>query len=48
MKLEQVTGATIIQLWATVEPRLQQAASLEEAAQALATALHTQFTESRY
>ncbi len=46
MKLEQVTGATIIQFWATVEPRLQQAASLEEAAQALATALHTQLTES--
>jgi hypothetical protein len=46
MKLEQVTDATIIQLWTTVEPCLQQAASLEEAAQALATALHTQFTES--
>ncbi len=46
MKLEQATGATIAQLWATVEPHLQEAASLEEAAQALATALHTEFTES--
>ena len=46
MKLEQATGATITQLWATLEPQLQQATFLEEAAQALATGLHRQFTES--
>lgn len=46
MKLEQATGATITQLWTTLEPRIQRATSLEEAAQALATALDTQFTES--
>jgi hypothetical protein len=46
MKIEQATGATITQLWTTLEPRLQQSKLLEEAAQALATALHTQFSES--
>src|SRR5262245_23020203 len=46
MKLEQATGATITQLWTIVEPRLQLATSLEEAAQALATALYTRFAES--
>ena len=46
MKLEQATAATIAQLWASLEPRLHQAKSLEEAAQAMATALYMQFTES--
>jgi len=46
MKLEQATGATICLLWRTLEPRVQLATSLEEAAQALATALYTQFAES--
>lgn len=46
MKLEQATGATITQLWTTVDPRLQEVTFLEESAQALATALRTQFTES--
>ncbi|MHC4401268.1 MAG: hypothetical protein ACYTG0_16475 [Planctomycetota bacterium] len=46
MKLKQATGATITQLWTTMEPRLQQATLLEEAAQALATAVHTQFSDS--
>jgi hypothetical protein len=46
MKFEQVTGSTIGQLWTTVEPPIELATSLEEAAQALATALYTQFAES--
>jgi len=46
MKLEQATDATISELWATVEPLIQQRTSLEEAAQSLATAVHTQFSES--
>jgi hypothetical protein len=46
MKLEQATDATINQLWMTVEPRLQLATSLEESAQALASALYAQFSES--
>src|SRR5262245_16755199 len=46
MKFEQATFETITQLWATVEPRVERATSLEEAAQALAAALYTQFAES--
>ena len=46
MKFEQVTGASIAQLWTTVEPHVQRATSLEEAAQVLATALYTHFAES--
>jgi hypothetical protein len=46
MKLEQATGATITELWTTVEPRIQRASSLEEAAQALAAALYIHFAES--
>jgi len=46
MKFEQATGATIAELWTAVEPRVELATSLEEAAQALATALYTQFAES--
>jgi hypothetical protein len=46
MKFEQATGATIAELWSTVEPRVALATSLEDAAQALATALYTQFAES--
>src|SRR5262245_7688192 len=46
MKLEQATGATITQLWTSVERRIKLATSLEEAAQALAAALYTQFAES--
>ena len=42
MKLEQTTGAAITQLWTTVEPRLQLATYLEEAAQVLATLLTCQ------
>jgi hypothetical protein len=46
MKLEQATDESIAQLWTTVEPRVKRAASLEEAAQALATALYTHFADS--
>ena len=46
MKFEQATGATIAQLWTAVEPRVEQATSLEEAAQALANALYTRFAKS--
>ena len=46
MKIEQTTASTITELWTKVEPRVKQSKSLEEAAQALATALHTQFQES--
>jgi hypothetical protein len=46
MKFEQATGATIAQFWTTLEPRVELAKSLEEAAQALAAALYIQFAES--
>ena len=46
MKIEQTTSSTITELWANLEPRIQQSKCLEEAAQELATALHNQFTES--
>ncbi len=46
MKIEQATASTITELWGKVEPRAQQSKCLEEAAQELATALHTQFQES--
>ncbi len=46
MKIEPATASTITELWTKVEPRVKQSKSLEEAAQALATALHTQFQES--
>src|SRR5215468_7420948 len=46
MKFEEATGASIVQLWRTVEPRVESATCLEDAAQALATALYAQFAES--
>jgi hypothetical protein len=46
MQIEQSTSATITQLWAKVEPSVKQSQSLEEAAQAVAESLHTQFEES--
>ncbi|MFQ5803013.1 MAG: hypothetical protein ACE5JQ_08980 [Candidatus Methylomirabilales bacterium] len=46
MKIEQTTASTITELWAKVESRVKQSKCLEEAAQELATALHTQFQES--
>jgi len=46
MKIDQTASSTITELWAKVEPRVQQSKFLEEAAQALATAIHTHFNES--
>src|SRR5215470_11899564 len=46
MRFEQATFETIAQLWSSVEPRVELATSLEEAAQALAAALYAQFAES--
>jgi len=46
MNIEQVTSATVADLWARVESRVEHAAYLEEAAQALATELHARFEES--
>ncbi|MBI2461353.1 MAG: hypothetical protein HYV61_07695 [Candidatus Rokubacteria bacterium] len=46
MKIEQATPNTITELWSTIEPKVQQAKALEDAAQALATAEHTRFDES--
>ncbi|MHA2219296.1 MAG: hypothetical protein ACXACY_25550 [Candidatus Hodarchaeales archaeon] len=46
MKIEQASSATISELWTKVEPSVKQSQSLEEAAQAVAGALHAQFEES--
>ncbi|MFQ5709913.1 MAG: hypothetical protein ACE5HO_20855 [bacterium] len=46
MKIEQATSTTITQLWADALPRIKQAQYLEQAAQTLAEALHTQFSDS--
>lgn len=46
MTIDRATEATITELWSRIEPRVRQARSLEEGAQALATELHTQFAES--
>lgn len=46
MKIEQATASTVTELWRKVEPQVQKAKALEQAAQALVNALHTQFQES--
>jgi histone H3/H4 len=46
MKMEQATSSIVADLWASVEPRMYESLCLEEAAQTLVTALHTQFDES--
>ena len=46
MKIDQTAASTVNDLWAKLEPKVQPSKSLEEAAQELATALHTQFSES--
>jgi hypothetical protein len=46
VKFEQATSATIAHLWTSVQQRVEQATTLEEAAQALAAALYNQFAES--
>lgn len=46
MKIDQATAATVTNLWSNIEARIGQAGCLEAAAQALAAALHSQFSES--
>ena len=46
MNIEQVTSSTVSELWANVEPGVEQSSCLEEAAQELATQLHKQFDDS--
>jgi hypothetical protein len=46
MRIEETTSTVVKQLWANVEPRLQESNCLEEAAQELATELHSHFQES--
>lgn len=46
MKIAQSTSATVADLWAKVQPQVKKAKSLEEAAQGLASAIHSQFDES--
>ncbi len=46
MKIDEATSATISELWASVEPRVQQSAYLDESAQELVAELHKQFDES--
>jgi histone H3/H4 len=46
MKIEQTTSSVIEQLWGLVGPGVKESKCLEDAAQSLATQLHTQFGES--
>ena len=46
MRIEDVTEASALAFWNGVNPKLQQASCLEEAAQEVATAFHNQFDES--
>ena len=46
MKIEQTTASVVSEFWANVEPGVEQANCLEEAAQELVAALHKQFDES--
>ncbi|MBI2957107.1 MAG: hypothetical protein HYY26_07340 [Acidobacteria bacterium] len=46
MKIGDATPDTLMKLWARVEPQVQKARAMEEAAQALAAAVHTEFAES--
>ena len=45
-RIEEILPMEILDLWANVEPELQAATSLEEAAQVLASGLHTRLSES--
>jgi nitrogen-specific signal transduction histidine kinase len=45
-RIEAISSMDILDLWANVEPEVNAATSLEEAAQALATAMHTRLSES--
>jgi hypothetical protein len=46
MKIEQATASSVKELWGKVEPGSQQANCLEDAAQKLASELHTRFEDS--
>ena len=46
MRIGDATSSTITDLWAQLQPRVENSDFLEKAAQELATALHTQFDES--
>jgi hypothetical protein len=46
MQIAQATSSTITNLWSQVEADIQQAQTMEDAAQKLATALHSQFEAS--
>jgi len=46
MKIDQSTQSAVTELWKSVEPKVKQATHLENAAQELATGLHTKFSES--
>jgi hypothetical protein len=46
MKLEKASPITVSQLWADLEPKVQQAHCLEESAQSLTTSLHDRFQDS--
>ena len=46
MKIEKTTSAIVSEFWPNIEPRIETATCLEEAAQETAAALHKQFEES--
>ena len=46
MRIGETSPSTVAELWAKLEPQVEQAKSLEEAAQTLATLVHTCFQES--
>ncbi len=46
MKIDQATSTALSNLWVDLEPRVQRAQTLEEAAQELVSALQSQFDES--
>jgi hypothetical protein len=46
MKIDQATSATLAGIWTELEPRVERAKCLEEAAQEMVAALQTKFDES--
>jgi hypothetical protein len=46
MKIDEVTSSALAELQASVGPQINESSCLEEAAQRLATVLHTRFEES--
>jgi nitrogen-specific signal transduction histidine kinase len=45
-RIEEILPMDVLDIWASMEPDVQAATTLEEAAQALATGLHTRLSES--